>query len=302
MRIFQSALPRGERHGSCPARSPPGDFNPRSREGSDWNVSVLLPITFYFNPRSHEGSDDSLTAGFCKTIHFNPRSREGSDHAALLYWYNCQSISIRAPARGATESTYNEFNEETLISIRAPARGATALVRGTSRNWGYFNPRSREGSDCPCTWDFTQLGIFQSALPRGERHCTHGCSRQGCKISIRAPARGATDTVCNNTHRIRISIRAPARGATKIKDFRDDMVQFQSALPRGERPRPRQKQRPPENFNPRSREGSDRRGIASFVSVFDFNPRSREGSDYAWGVYCTAWANFNPRSREGSDA
>ena len=218
MRIFQSALPRGERHGSCPARSPPGDFNPRSREGSDWNVSVLLPITFYFNPRSHEGSDDSLTAGFCKTIHFNPRSREGSDHAALLYWYNCQSISIRAPARGATESTYNEFNEETLISIRAPARGATALVRGTSRNWGYFNPRSREGSDIVRMDVVDKVVKFQSALPRGERHYPDDVDRICAEFQSALPRGERLDMQDCSDCIYDISIRAPARGATTIQD------------------------------------------------------------------------------------
>ena len=57
------------------------------------------------------------------------------------------------------------------------------------------------------------------------------------KISIRAPARGAT--ICNAFQKRCgvISIRAPARGATWLTGA--DMLAFQ-------------------NFNPRSREGSDR--------------------------------------------
>ena len=78
-----------------------------------------------------------------------------------------------------------------------------------------------------------------------------------------------------------------------------------------------------QNFNPRSREGSDmnhpchnRKHTISihapakgatmvFLTVLQkhnhFNPRSREGSDrwtHVWGYW---FFNFNPRSREGSD-
>ena len=58
------------------------------------------------------------------------------------------------------------------ISIRAPARGATILKAIEDKLNGYFNPRSREGSD---------------ELSESYRHCVY--------ISIRAPARGATDVV-----------------------------------------------------------------------------------------------------------
>ena len=77
------------------------------------------------------------------------------------------------------------------------------------------------------------------------------------------------------------------------------------------------------NFNPRSREGSDLRLRRHMKSLFDFNPRSREGSDRkrkysAFSTFISilapargatqllsSWDTngeyFNPRSREGSD-
>ena len=77
------------------------------------------------------------------------------------------------------------------------------------------------------------------------------------------------------------------------------------------------------NFNPRSREGSDRQCHNQQYSVSYFNPRSREGSDFptmditkvhAISIHapakgatsfpsckCSSLVNFNPRSREGSD-
>ena len=77
-----------------------------------------------------------------------------------------------------------------------------------------FNPRSREGSD---------------------RNPIIG--NRKTLISIHAPARGATTPEITGNHITRISIHAPARGATGIK-FRiyPNKGQFQSTLPRGERP------------------------------------------------------------------
>ena len=77
-----------------------------------------------------------------------------------------------------------------------------------------------------------------------------------------------------------ISIHAPARGATAV----GFSVYYQR-----------------DDFNPRSREGSDHAYKTGLNYVTDFNPRSREGSD-GTGNICRAYIfNFNPRSREGSD-
>ena len=100
---------------------------------------------------------------------------------------------------------------------------------------GYFNPRSREGSDFTCrlkgscinisirapTRGATIIGMlltlssrFQSALPRGER-----------LVSVQIVIL-----------QLKISIRAPARGATLYAYRLGRIILFQSALPRGERP------------------------------------------------------------------
>ena len=97
-----------------------------------------------------------------------------------------------------------------------------------------FNPRSREGSD------------------KGTEF-----KKEDCKISIRAPARGATSTA----YQMAFSQK------------------FQSALPRGERPDTPLSVMLLCHFNPRSREGSDTREIACIDFLDHFNPRSREGSD-----------------------
>ena len=83
MERFQSTLPRGERPASGNGYYLfNGDFNPRSREGSD----ILCP-----------------RESFRRWTYFNPRSREGSDMLSVVV-YDIPAISIHAPARGATYS------------------------------------------------------------------------------------------------------------------------------------------------------------------------------------------------------
>ena len=146
--IFQSTLPRGERHGIGGSdASAILDFNPRSREGSD-NIMCrqVRSKQKNFNPRSREGSDADFLNGGKYHDDFNPRSREGSDVGLAVsigigfFNFNPRSregsdrcfdnlsgriaISIHAPARGATVEWYHK-NRPEVISIHAPARGAT---------------------------------------------------------------------------------------------------------------------------------------------------------------------------------
>ena len=147
------------------------------------------------------------------------------------------TISIRAPARGATRVESADANGYN-ISIRAPARGATvhresrlflrtfqsALPRGERRRPHFeiiitlcdFNPRSREGSDVP--------------LSLGTCHVTHfnPRSREGSDMNIAAaplchpsfqsalPRGERRSPLFISYISAYISIRAPARGATSI--------------------------------------------------------------------------------------
>ena len=167
-KLFQSTLPRGERPRPdfgrssaseisihAPARGATfelpdqsfelGNFNPRSREGSDGMIVFTIHSTKDFNPRSREGSDTNGLRLYANNNDFNPRSREGSDYFAPNFFYSVQ-ISIHAPARGATGTEQNNPNGSS-ISIHAPARGATVRISAD-----FFRP------------------VFQSTLPRGERH------------------------------------------------------------------------------------------------------------------------------------
>ena len=187
------------------------------------------------------------------------------------------------------------------ISIHAPAKGATLVLASFIICCSYFNPRSREGSDSIFYCWLLFFWQFQSTLPRRERRSDglrvigrgdfNPRSREGsdpwsawpCRprsnfnprsregsdpaqaqgivrriISIHAPAKGATLKSADRSRRHAISIHAPAKGATRQSARCLDISN---------------------DFNPRSREGSD--GYHRFPGrhADHFNPRSREGSD-----------------------
>ena len=125
------------------------DFNPRSREGSDGsNLSSKSRFCLFQStlPRRERQKFSKHTLFFRD---FNPRSREGSDaigEEVIGVDYKFQStlprrerqyrlvsalcklsISIHAPAKGATMCKLTDtFVPE--ISIHAPAKGATAIL------------------------------------------------------------------------------------------------------------------------------------------------------------------------------
>ena len=77
---FQSTLPRRERLAVGSYCQVHLDFNPRSREGSDFLLDGMSTYHTDFNPRSREGSDSSNKTTIERYENFNPRSREGSDY------------------------------------------------------------------------------------------------------------------------------------------------------------------------------------------------------------------------------
>ena len=167
--------------------------------------------------------------------------------------------------------------------------------------------------------------MFQSTLPRGERPDTVSVGSARGRVSIHAPAGGATyEAFLRETYGT-VSIHAPAGGATVIASVSDlHFLLFQSTLPRGERHRLVTFTSPRSSFNPRSRGGSDLAVDNRPDLEGGFNPRSRGGSDAVrvWvervlvsvSIHAPAGgatsrllrgsrsrSGFNPRSRGGSD-
>ena len=189
---FQSTLPRGERLKVTDVRVERLQFQSTLPRGE-------RPYTAGYQPMDSEN--------------FNPRSREGSDVRLASQYLGLNSISIHAPARGATtfstlllsqhefQSTLPRGERPDNIYILSNTRKFQSTLPRGERQKIYnsrlfvsnFNPRSREGSD------------------DGE----DGSKASKFDISIHAPARGATWLLRGSPNPGTISIHAPARGATR---------------------------------------------------------------------------------------
>ena len=102
--LFQSTLPHGERRGSLKHLHQPLNFNPRSRMGSDRNITGNFTALHHFNPRSRMGSDNNDIQHSVPDSHFNPRSRMGSDHPHDVFQY-VSSIFQSTPPHGERPDT-----------------------------------------------------------------------------------------------------------------------------------------------------------------------------------------------------
>ena len=102
------------------------------------------------------------------STNFNPRSREGSDDYQEGKEHYTKLISIHAPAKGATP--LHHLSRLMVMEFQSTLpRRERRILRQILKMQGYFNPRSREGSD----WEVDEI--------------------DGCfSISIHAPAKGAT--------------------------------------------------------------------------------------------------------------
>ena len=167
--VFQPTLPHGERQlHAGGVRCDLGNFNPRSRTGSDGFIPKRQARSVDFNPRSRTGSD-SCGAGVLPSIarfqptlphgerrrnparhkrgagHFNPRSRTGSDR--ITRW--SQYIAAHFNPRSRTGS------DDLPAAQESPSAD--------------FNPRSRTGSDIAGVTTPSSPLPFQPTLPHGER-------------------------------------------------------------------------------------------------------------------------------------
>ena len=219
----------------------------------------------------------------CAHSSFNPRPPRGERQAGTRRHRLRADVSIHAPARGATvisspsDGIRSRFNPrphegsdlapsfgielDAHVSIHAPARGATGLDRSGRANRSSFNPRSREGSDSMiASWSST-LRWFQSTLPRAERLAAGAARSAGFRVSIHAPARGATDLRTLLTGPLVVSIHAPARGATHDRRLQLGRAEVSIHAPREGSDHARRGSIPARaSFNPRPPRGERRRG------------------------------------------
>ena len=230
---------------------------------------------------------------------FNPRTRMGCD--AFLPFRVClySSVSIHAPAWGATKRSANLFHFA-VVSIHAPAWGATYVYPRKNR-FEQFQSTHPHGVRRIERKGHTPGFAFQSTHPHGVRHgknvlrlsaqCFNPRTRMGCDKILTCFA-----TPYN------VSIHAPAWGATALSSGQARAQEFQSTHPHGVRPHLRGRQRGlVKCFNPRTRMGCDLRCARSQHKSGCFNPRTRMGCDYKSNAKVLRIKRFNPRTRMGCD-
>ena len=211
--LFQSTLPRRERLISKHQIPRITIISiPAPAKGATDNSSSIYKGFPNFNPRSREGSDrlNRYIQRFNKiSIHAPAKGAT----ASVLILPVLTSISIHAPAKGATFSLlYDGISPSTFQSTlpRRERRPHTAhflcfrqfqstLPRRERRGpisfhskLHNFNPRSREGSDLPL---FVLRDTVLNFNPRSREGSDYVCpffSIPKSRISIHAPAKGAT--------------------------------------------------------------------------------------------------------------
>ena len=138
---------------------------------------------------------------------------------------------------GTRRGTYSSGRIPAAVSIHAPAEGATA--QGLRQHPGIesFNPRARGGRDAS---DFRMLSSsteFQSTRPRRARPTRRTVPPSYPRVSIHAPAEGATLQALIGRRAAAVSIHAPAEGATRTPWRHTARTPwFQSTRPRRARP------------------------------------------------------------------
>ncbi len=144
---------------------------------------------------------------------FNPRARAGRDFPHRAASNRPDSVSIHAPARGATLWSsgsireYRSFNPRARagrdlysisistikhVSIHAPARGATFCFFPDVFHFLVSIHAPARGATLPLTTLALLIFVFQSTRPRGARRRSWHCWPSPALVSIHAPARGAT--------------------------------------------------------------------------------------------------------------
>ena len=190
---------------------------------------------------------------------FNPRARVGRD-VTLPIMRSAPSVSIHAPAWGATVLQLALTKRQAYVSIHAPAWGATRPRRHNRRRPSGFNPRARVGRDpmfvaafdaAVTTFQSTRprgarpsnsssagsAAVFQSTRPRGARPFARAGRIRGAVFQSTRPRGARPASSASFSAQAAFQSTRP-RGARRLRlGSVDALLLFQSTRPRGARPR-----------------------------------------------------------------
>ncbi len=188
-----------------------------------------------FNPRARAGRDGFTNATGIVILLFQSTRPRGARREIDGHRQSSLSVSIHAPARGATRIRWRLRSRPGCFNPRARAGRDVVRLGGSNLRSG-FNPRARAGRDFCGMNSSASPVVFQSTRPRGARHHNeHGDDITGTFQSTRP--RGARQNFIEDF------LRHIGFQSTRPRGARQDLVSFlfaplgfQSTRPRGARP------------------------------------------------------------------
>ena len=167
-------------------------------------------------------------------VWFQSTHPRGVRHLSPGCFFMSIHVSIHAPAWGATPSTGCPlavppcFNPRTRVGCDGGCRRHMISPVG-------FNPRTRVGCDPILCSRRTSRQVFQSTHPRGVRPSSSANLLQGVEFQSTHPRGVRQGTPIAGRKDIKVSIHAPAWGATRATQKHGSRLLFQSTHPRGVR-------------------------------------------------------------------
>ena len=146
----------------------PWNFNPRTREGCDILFSCHDCFGRNFNPRTREGCDHYSSVVEMTMKGFQSTHPRGVRRFRLHVTCVTSEFQSTHP-RGVRPATLRMIAGEFSISIHAPARGATKIYLQCLTALYHFNPRTREGCDRIITIHIVCTAHFNPRTPYGVR-------------------------------------------------------------------------------------------------------------------------------------
>ena len=187
--------------GATPTRAPmcvtATGFNPRTRVGCDASATRhRMPFCAFQSTHPRGVRPETAVPSARAVPGFNPRTRVGCDFNGLPFMALFDSVSIHAPAWGATCCCMRQITGPFTFQSTHPRGVRRFFLPSGTTFFGCFNPRTRVGCDLVALETVHVQARFN---PRTRV----GCDLQDAQelhraklVSIHAPAWGATPTAC----------------------------------------------------------------------------------------------------------
>ena len=208
-------------------------FNPRARVGRDQMVDKMMGHAAKFQSTRPRGARPRSRARPPRRRGFNPRARVGRDPSNNQTRRHRPCFNPRA--RVGRDAVKLMLRPQGIVSIHAPAWGATFRTDDLNRICVFQSTRPRGARPCHATFPLVSI-LFQSTRPRGARPLVMAESVLIRRVSIHAPAWGATAArKCYSGTRWFQSTRPRGARLVRLCPLLTTSL-FQSTRPRGARP------------------------------------------------------------------